>query len=46
MYDIFDGENSKLITLTIFMSAQAGFLRCIEIYVPKNIITLILETVI
>ena len=46
MYDIFNGENSKLITLTTFMSAQAGFLWCIEIYVPKNIITLILETVI
>ena len=29
MYDIFNGENSKLSTLTKFMLAQAGFLWCI-----------------
>ena len=46
MYDLFNGENSKLSTLTMFMSTQAGFLWCIEVSVPKNIMALILETVI
>ena len=46
MYDIFNGENSKLSTSTMFMLAQADFLWCIEVSVPKNIMTLILETVI
>ena len=43
---IFNGENSKHSTLTIFLLAQAGFLCCIEVSVSKNIMTLILETVI
>ena len=46
MYDLFNGENSKLSTLTMIMSTQAGFLWCIEVSVPKNIMALILETVI
>ena len=44
MYDIFNGENSKLSTLTIFMLAQAGFLWCIMCSLTKNIMTLILKT--
>ena len=46
MYDLFNGENSKLSTLTMIMSTQAGFLWCIEVSVPKNIMAFILETVI
>ena len=35
MYDIFNGENSKLSTLAISMLAQAAFLWCIEVSVPN-----------
>ena len=46
MYDLFNGENSKLSNLTMIMSTQTGFLWCIEVSVPKNIMAFILETVI
>ena len=46
LYDIFNGEHSKLSTLTMFMSAQTGFLWCIEVSVTKNIMILILKTAI
>ena len=36
MHDIFNGENSNLSTLTIFLLAYAGFLRYIEVSVPKR----------
>ena len=35
MYDIFNGKNSKFSALTISMLAQAAFLWCIEVSVPK-----------
>ena len=44
MYDIFNGENSKLTTLTIFMLAQAGFFMIYWGFYSKKIVTLILKT--
>lgn len=44
MYDVFDGENMNLSTLTIFMMAYAGFEKRIEVSVSKLYVALILKT--
>ena len=44
MYDVFDGENMNLSTLTIFMMAYAGFEKRSEVSVSKLYVALILKT--